>query len=314
MPNGKFSYIPIIPDLNLKLVIVDEVSMLPKKMWNLLLSHHHYHVVACGDPGQLSPIPDDNGEDVDNHVLDNPHVFLDQVMRQAQESEIIRLSMHIRQGKPISTFQSEGKDVLIFPKKELTNGMLLWADQILCATNKTRICINKQIRKLKGFESELQEGDKVINLHNEWHTLSTHQSPLTNGVIGIVKNFISYEMPIPVVRMKDVPDSINVYSGSITGDEEDEIYENLIWDKQELDIGKTSLTPQQEFRLRRGKYITPLHFAYAYSITTWKAQGSEFPKVLLIEEKGWPRDPNERIKFNYTGVTRSTEKLVVITS
>jgi hypothetical protein len=43
-------------------------------------------------------------EDPNNHVLDNPHIFLDEIMRQAQESEIIRLSMHVREGKPIMTF------------------------------------------------------------------------------------------------------------------------------------------------------------------------------------------------------------------
>ena len=69
--------------------------MLPTDMWNLLLSHHIY-ILACGDPEQLPPInPKDN-----NHVLDNPHVFLDEIMRQAQESEIIRLSMHVREGHP----------------------------------------------------------------------------------------------------------------------------------------------------------------------------------------------------------------------
>lgn len=59
-----------------KVIVVDEVSMLPLEMWNLLLSHHIY-VLACGDPGQLPPI---NPED-DNHILDNPHVFLDEIMR-----------------------------------------------------------------------------------------------------------------------------------------------------------------------------------------------------------------------------------------
>lgn len=33
-----------------KLIVVDEVSMLPKEMWDLLLSHH-IHVLALGDPG-----------------------------------------------------------------------------------------------------------------------------------------------------------------------------------------------------------------------------------------------------------------------
>lgn len=44
--------------------------MLPKDMWELLLSHNIY-VIACGDPGQLPPIGESNG------ILEHPHVFLD---------------------------------------------------------------------------------------------------------------------------------------------------------------------------------------------------------------------------------------------
>ena len=75
-------------------------------MWNLLISHGIY-VIALGDPGQLPPVSKDD----DNQVLDYPHVFLDEIMRQAQESEIIRLSMHIRDGKPLEEFQCAGQQV-----------------------------------------------------------------------------------------------------------------------------------------------------------------------------------------------------------
>lgn len=106
-----------------KVIVVDEVSMLPLEMWNLLLSHHIY-VLACGDPGQLPPI---NPED-DNHVLDNPHVFLDEIMRQALDSEIIRLSMHIREGKPLITYKPTGEQVQIYNKWDVCPAMLMWAD------------------------------------------------------------------------------------------------------------------------------------------------------------------------------------------
>jgi hypothetical protein len=50
-------------------------------------------------------------------ILEKPHVFLDEVMRQAQESAIIRLSMHIRNGKDFRTFPSVSGEVLIIPHK-----------------------------------------------------------------------------------------------------------------------------------------------------------------------------------------------------
>ena len=55
----------------------------------------------------------------------------------------------------------------------------------------------------------------------------------------------------------------------------------------------------------------PYDFAYAYAITVWKAQGSEFGKVLLFEEN-FPFDRLEHQKYLYTGVTRASEKLVLV--
>ena len=94
-----------------KLIVVDEVSMLPQELWNLLLSHHIY-VLAMGDPGQLSPPRDET-----NPVLQEPHIFLDEILRQAQDSAIIRLSMHIREGKDFRTFPTTSGQVRIIPHK-----------------------------------------------------------------------------------------------------------------------------------------------------------------------------------------------------
>lgn len=49
--DGSFMHIPK-KDLYLEydVIVIDEVSMLPKQMWELLLSHRIY-VIACGDPG-----------------------------------------------------------------------------------------------------------------------------------------------------------------------------------------------------------------------------------------------------------------------
>ena len=50
--DGTFIHIPWPPGslCDYELIVVDEVSMLPKPMWELLLSHNIY-VIATGDPG-----------------------------------------------------------------------------------------------------------------------------------------------------------------------------------------------------------------------------------------------------------------------
>ena len=141
LANGKFIFRPkpAIEECP-SLIIVDEISMLPKEIWDLLLKHK-IHVIACGDPEQLPPV----SKDSDNHVLDNPHIFLDEIMRQAEESEIIQLTMAIRQDKYVNEYR--GKEVQVITEDDVVDGMYHWADQILVATNRKRLEINNFMRK-----------------------------------------------------------------------------------------------------------------------------------------------------------------------
>jgi DNA helicase IV len=100
----------------------------------------------------------------------------------------------------------------------------------------------------------------------------------------------------------------------MTGDEENEKFYDLSIDYNELLTGNSSLTGEQQYRIMRTKtLINPLHFNYGYAITVWKAQGSEWDKVLLLSEPSWPRDPDLCRKYLYTGVTRASKKLVLVT-
>ena len=184
MKDGNYKYFPV-DSIDYRVVVVDEISMLPKTMWQRLLTHNCY-ILATGDPGQLPPVD----KDEDNHVLDNPHIFLDEIMRQAQDSEIIRLSMWIREGKPIASFPCAGQQVQIFTPPQVVSGMYEWADQMLCATNNKRNEVNYYMRELKGFSPEPCAGDKIISLHNHWDDLSVQgEWFLTNGTIGTLTDF-----------------------------------------------------------------------------------------------------------------------------
>jgi exodeoxyribonuclease-5 len=55
----------------------------------------------------------------------------------------------------------------------------------------------------------------------------------------------------------------------------------------------------------------PKKFDYGYAITAWKAQGSEWDNVVVIEEK-FPFDKLEHAKFLYTACTRASKKLVLV--
>lgn len=313
MSNGKYFFTPkktFEMEREIKVVVVDEVSMLPKKMWDLLCGYDFY-ILACGDPEQLPPVPDGK-EDPNNHVLDNPHIFLDEIMRQAQESEIIRLSMHIREGKPLMTFPVQNEQVMIFDKRDVTTSMLTWADQVLCATNRNKVNLNQQMRQAYGFLPEVQLGDKIINTHNEWEICSNLENPLTNGVIGKITQMEMQDWEYPHwIRNEKL--SVPVLVATISGDEEGEEFQFLPFDYTEIMTGQPSLSGKEEYTImKRFEMAVPLHANFGYAITVWKAQGSEWGKVLLFQETGWPRQPDERRRYMYTGITRAIDKLVVV--
>ena len=304
--SGGFVRIPT-PSIPYKIVVVDEVSMAPKTLMDLLFKHNVY-VICLGDPFQLPPV--DKKED--NHLLDTPHIFLDEIMRQAQESEIIQLSMAIRENRPIEAFQ--GKEVQILNKEELNTGMLTWADQILVATNATRASINTQMRKLLNFGEQPQDGDKIICLRNYWDCFSDNEEPLVNGTIGILKNSFLTKRYLPnIVKSIDGLSHIDLIMGDFISDS-GMYFHSLEMDKKMIDTGEFSLDWKTVYQLNRNpktRDIPPLEFTYGYAITCHKAQGSEWDKVLVIEEK-FPFDKIEHARWLYTAVTRSSEKLVLV--
>ena len=304
LANGKFIHTPRKTlEQPCKLIVVDEVSMLPKSLWDILLTHK-IHVIALGDPEQLPPVEEDNG------ILQHPHIFLDEIMRQAQESEIIRLSMHVREGRPLDSFNGNNSEVQIWDKSALVTGVYEWADQIICATNANRNQLNALVRQLKGYPETPTAADKIIGLKNHWSIASNQGTPLTNGAIGNISTYSLSSLYTPVY-MGIENNKIQTMKANVVT-EDNEVFADLVIDYNQLLTGEKTLTGKQEYMLSKNKNLPdpPLDFAYGYAITCWKSQGSEWDKVLLFEEK-FPFNAVDHRKYLYTGITRAKEKLVI---
>lgn len=306
IPKREGGYIRIPLDtIEYKVVVVDEISMAPMSLIQLLSKHDAY-VICLGDPFQLPPV--DKKED--NHLLDNPHIFLDEIMRQAAESEIIQLTMKIRKGEEIPYFK--GKEVQVIKREELNTGMLLWADQVLVATNDQRVSINNQVRQLLGRGEKPEDGDKVICLRNYWDIYSSKKTPLINGSIGYLKDCYISKINLPTF-VSPQRKNINFLRAKFT-DELGETYGELSMDNKLILTGENSLNWKEQYRLSRSQkyaWMVPLEFTYGYAITTHKAQGSEWDKVLVLEEK-FPFSKEEHARWLYTACTRSSSKLVLV--
>ena len=290
-PDGTFEHKPRkVLEYNYKLIVVDEVSMLPSDMFELLLSHH-VHVIALGDPGQLPPI---EGE---SEILAHPHVFLDEIVRQAQDSAIIRLSMDIREGLPLKL--CKGDEVSIVPKNRINDAYYAGADQIIAAKNITRSNINWICRKIKfgtNIPNHPINGEKTICLKNYWDVISNQGDPAINGMIGTLDN-VNYQHN--VYKYKN-----QMFADFVIGNNNQ--FKSLFMDYKLFTEGKQTVSNDtwKEF-LGMPK---PLLFDYGYCITCHKGQGSEWDKVLVINEymKGtdWKR-------WAYTACTRARQKLIM---
>lgn len=279
-------------DHKYKLIVVDEASMLPQEMIDLLLSHHVY-TIFLGDPAQLPPI---SGEQT---ILSNPHVFLDEIVRQALDNPIIKLSMDIRHGMKLH-YTAEDKRCRVLPRSKVSDKMLLGADQILCGKNKTRHELNEYMRRLilgDKYTKEPVDGDKVICLKNHWNQINSVGNELVNGTIGELYNISIKEVP---------PYGQVIYANFISDD--GGIYRNLMIDYNLIVNGQPTINSENWKKF--SGYPKPFEFAFSYVVTVHKSQGSEFNRVVVFEE--WLGDYESHKRWLYTAATRASEQLVIV--
>ncbi len=301
-PDGTFFRRPK-PFIDYKIVIVDEVSMAPKQLMELLFTHNVF-IIALGDPFQLPPVD----KNQDNGLLNNPDVFLDEIMRQALDSEIIRLSMQVRNRESFDYFT--GHDAIVMPKKDLNTGVLKWADQILVGTNATRVAINNQMRDLMGRGNKPENGDKVICLRNYWDNLATNDDPLVNGTIGYISDVYETYNKTPNWAGGEI---IKVLEAKFTSDS-DADFGLLQMDEKQILTGERCLDFRKIYKLTsnwRTAHLVPMEFTYGYAITVHKSQGSEWDNVCVLEES-FPFDKEEHARWLYTAITRASDKLVLV--
>lgn len=204
------------------------------------------------------------------NLMKEPDHRLETIHRNA--GEIAHFAEYVRNGyKPSSwQYRSSGKDVKFVTKNNYKE-ILAEVDQIICAYNKTRAQINVQTREVLGRQMTIpQISDKIICLRNNSSKF------LFNGMQGHIgwfhtKNFIQF-----------VSDS-----GCFDVDIDLSTFNQI---KYEFEFDRDSPNP----------------FDYAYAITCHKAQGDQFGKVLVLEQKC---DLWEHPRWAYTAASRAMTDL-----
>lgn len=271
-------------DRNIKLIVVDEGSMIDSKIASDLKSFN-IPILVLGDLNQLPPVFGNPA------FLTNPDVVLTQIMRQNQDSNIIKFSQKAINGEPIN-YGIYGDDVMVIRRDQITDTIMQKSDIVICAKNSTRDKLNKFIREeVYGiYEKYPVRGEKLICRQNNWRRSICNDIFLINGLIGYVEN-VSYE----------------TFNGkSIEIDFRPEFLDFDYFKRLNLDYNYLFMNHEERSKVKRS-FFTKMEFGYV--ITCHLSQGSQYETVLVIDENVGTYDYHR--KWLYTAITRASKKLIL---
>lgn len=301
-------------DGNIRLIIVDEASMINETVLTDLLSFG-VKCLFCGDSAQLPPV---NGI---CPLMQNPHYTMTEIVRQAQDNPIIQVATMARKGQRIP-YGNYGDKVCVIPKGALRGEerkrLFMKADQIICGRNKTRAELNAEIRAYHGIGEDCLlpvDGEKLICTLNDWEKELDVDGKfhLVNGVIGTARNVRECFDELAVMDFYPDFTSESVRTPFDTGIFTQGAYRHF-YGERAVTLADGTLVHEANFAmLRRLKAISdePIcRFEFAYAITCHKAQGSEFDFVIVFDE-AWAFG-EEKDRWLYTALTRAKDKLLII--
>lgn len=278
-------------DSEIKLIIIDEAFCMPREL-RPAIERFGIKIIACGDQNQLPPVKDDPAFLVSGKIY-----HLTQVMRQEGRDDIIFIADRAMRRLPL--LNGYYGHSMVVDRDDVSDSMLLWADMIICGTNRTRDIINDHIRYLKGYNHELpQYGERLVCRNNNWDLQGRDQAnvkiSLVNGLIGTVINhpgIDSYSERDGTFHLDFLCDYAQCKFHCEAN------YKHMISDHQ-------IRTAIKDSPFSKGQM-----FEFAYAITCHIAQGSQFDKVIYIEEF---LHESLQPRLNLVGATRATKQLIYV--
>ena len=264
------------PASKARLIVIDECSMVDADLGRDLMSFD-CPLLVLGDPAQLPPIQ--GGGFFTN---DAPDAMLTEVHRQAQDDPIVRMSMAVREGRPLEAGQFGESEVV--RRDSLDPARVMNADQILVGRNNTRRAYNMRVRQRRNIEDPLPvAGDKLVCLRNN------RKKALFNGGLWRVKSRAQSKSKIVTMRLAPDEDfGGRLTKVSVRADCFDGGIDDIPWEQRR---------PYDEFD-------------YGYVLTVHKSQGSQWDDVVLFDESFAFQD--SRARWLYTGITRAARRLSVV--
>ncbi len=341
---------------SVKLYIVDEASMIGDEradatsfasfgsghlLTDLLTLVGNNKVIFAGDPCQLPPVGSLESPALSETFFRNlgkkVQAFeLNQILRQKQDSEVLRLATQVRRmtGVPFKTKwvklpARQGVQINLFSfdqiKEKYIQSVTRQGTQHTIAISLSNVnChqINQEVRKrLYGNAHEsLKPGDLLMVTQNNYLV------PLTNG------DFVE----VLQVGNQESVKGIQFVHVTVKARLSNKAYETMLC-LDPLNSGQANLNAEQQrllmidfsqrMRSRRIRPKSELYFSamqkdpwlnslranYGYAVTCHKSQGGEWEEVYFFLNKGmYVMSPSELTRWWYTGITRAKEKLHLV--
>jgi len=342
--------------------IVDEASMISDTPTNSKLmengsllddliqfvySGHNCQLILIGDTAQLPPVKMEISPALEAEKLqfsynkEVHHIELDEVVRQAEESDILLNATKIRQSLQdgfYDSFQFE-----ITPKADVVrlqdgyeimnaieesyNELGNEETSLIVRSNKRANLYNQQIRSRILFqEEEISAGDYLMVVKNNyfWIKPNSEAGFIANGdivkvleIFGI-KELYGFRFAEVQVQMVDYPkmrpfetvvmlDTLTSNTPSLSYEESNQLYQEVMKDYED----ETSKY-KKFMKVKNNKFFNALQIKFSYAMTCHKSQGGQW-NTVFIEQPYLPEGVGkEYLRWLYTAVTRATNKLYLI--
>ena len=295
-------------ETNIKLIVIDEFSMINDAMISDILSFR-VPTIFLGDNHQIPPVFGRNSLIANEK---NINVLLTEIMRQSDESGILDLAQYAIDKKTIPCGEYKKSRVLRY--KDVVTELHTY-DVVLCWKNATRIEMNTTIRERLGYADSIypKQGEKVLTLRNNYApTISSDdlQIFIINGMISIMDDDAREEKDCIVCNF--TPDFVH-YGLNDVGFENIKCYKNYFqfynnpFTFLPTFKKKYQVVDEKGDKVEIAEQSELIHMDFGYVLTFFKAQGSEWDNVLILDEFQGSED--KYFKMIYTAITRAKKRV-----
>ena len=287
-----------------ELVIIDESSMLSLKEVEDVRSYG-VPVVLVGDFGQLPPVMDEM-----NPWTKNPEVLLTHVHRQGADSGILQAAYDVRRNGRLTQYRYGRGDAVRYRASDpVMHGVIeRWQpgpdSVIITHSNRLRGDINSMLHG----EGPLRPGDRVVALGGR-----------TYETIRVIPDGASYRTTAQFLHVHNGMTGTVTHvhdRGGPTLDMVVQLDDHVLATPDEPVSLLVGACARAQFGAPKDlSWDSPLRpknsrlWDYAYALTAHKAQGSEFEKVIVMDEgiTGGGIYP----QWMYTAVTRAKKGVII---